>query len=489
MKKILNNKIILYLILALATFLRFYNYHNRWGLAYDQARDFLVGYFALNNGLIPLIGAFSSAGQFVYGPQWFWIISLMSAVFPSAIATAWIVQTLLYILSVYFMFLIGKELFSEKFGLLLAFLTAISNTQVLLSTNLTSPSIVGIFSVFCTFFFIKVIKYSKPRDFFILAFLVSTTVNIHFQAVGLFFLLIIAFLTKIKLKNLLLIFLGIIIPFIPLIIFDLKTNFFETRNMIDYYLYGQQRLYVPNRWLTYAGVFWPKSWSEIIGNQIIIGYFFMVLLGIFSIIDIVKRKMKKEFFALLVITFLIFVMLRYYKGFIFGSYLIFINPFILIFSSYVSYKLYKVKSFIFYIVLLVITFSTMTVNWKNLNEATNKTAADSFRWTNDLIKKYPDKKFAFYDYRYEYSEKSLAFSLYMYNRGKIDDNGFRVGVVRNAPDIILREITKFPIIYNKSEVKLIDLNSSSSADLVKNNWVFINPSGIYESTEGWYKNK
>ena len=127
MKKIVkNNNVLLYLILGIAAILRFYNYPNRWGLAYDQARDVLVSTYALHNSLIPAIGPFSSAGQFVYGPQWFWIISLMSAVFPNAIITPWIIQSLLYVFTVYVMFLIGKEIIDEKFGLITAFFTAIS---------------------------------------------------------------------------------------------------------------------------------------------------------------------------------------------------------------------------------------------------------------------------------------------------------------------------------------------------------------------------
>ena len=51
-----------FLIIAIACFLRFYNYDNRWGLAYDQAYGAIVGKYALTEGKIPLVGPFSSAG-------------------------------------------------------------------------------------------------------------------------------------------------------------------------------------------------------------------------------------------------------------------------------------------------------------------------------------------------------------------------------------------------------------------------------------------
>lgn len=48
-------KVLLSLILILGSILRFYDFFNRWGLAYDQARDLIVASYALHNFTIPLI--------------------------------------------------------------------------------------------------------------------------------------------------------------------------------------------------------------------------------------------------------------------------------------------------------------------------------------------------------------------------------------------------------------------------------------------------
>ena len=63
-----------WIIVGIAFVLRFYNYNNRWGLAYDQAHDALVARYALEAGKIPLVGPFSSAGAFQTGGEWYWII-------------------------------------------------------------------------------------------------------------------------------------------------------------------------------------------------------------------------------------------------------------------------------------------------------------------------------------------------------------------------------------------------------------------------------
>lgn len=155
------NKYSLPLILCISFFLRFVNYGNRWGLAIDQSRDVTVSTFALTHHLIPIIGPFSSAGKFVYGPELYWLISLFVSVYPKEVLTPWIIQSLLFVFITFVMYLIGKEVFNKNFGLLLSFLTAISTSQLAQSTNLTSPSLAGIFSVFCLYFFVRFIKYSK----------------------------------------------------------------------------------------------------------------------------------------------------------------------------------------------------------------------------------------------------------------------------------------------------------------------------------------
>ncbi|MGA2911260.1 MAG: glycosyltransferase family 39 protein [Candidatus Levyibacteriota bacterium] len=480
-------EISLSLVILLAVILRFVNYSNRWGLAYDQARDVIVSTYALSHHLIPLTGPFSSAGQFVYGPQWVWIVSAFVAVFPGAIMTPWIIQTLLYVLMVLVMFLIGKEIFGRNFGLLTAFFTAISTAQLGQSTNLISPSMAGIFSIIAVYFFIRYIKYSKNLDAFLLGFLVSNTINIHFQAIGLIFLLPVGFLiSKRKFKSLLFLGIGAFIPFIPLVIFDLQNKFFESRNILDYYLYGQNRLYTPNRWLTYAGVFWPKAWSGIIGGQIILGYFFAIIFFVFTLWGIVKRKLDKNMLGLIAAFSLIFIMLRYYKGVIFDGYIVFLHPFVLVFSAWVAYKIFKFNKFAALLLIVIVFVLTMQANIREISVATNNTAKEATILRNQLIKKFPSEKFSVYDYKFSQVNRSYPFVMYMNKDNKIDDSGMKIGLANfNSNDKMRKDL---PIIINdKLGFQIYDLSSSSSATLLKDKWIFVNPSEIYKTSEQWYK--
>jgi hypothetical protein len=410
----------------------------------------------------------------------------MSAFFGSFFAP-WIFQTLLYVFAVYVIFLIGKEIISKNFGLLVAFLVTISWSQVGQSTNPISPGMAGIFAVFALYFFVRYIKYSKSLDAFLLGFLVGNAINIHFQAIGLITLLPVAFiLSKRNIKQFLLLSLGFLIPFIPLMLFDLKTNFFESRNMLDYYLYGQYRIYVPNRWLTYIGVFWPKAWSDIVGGYPIFGYFIMVLFSAITFYKIIKKKISRELLGLIICFGLIFIELRYYRGVLFDGYLTFLQPFVFVFTGIVFYEVYKFKKILFLGLIIVITFTSLAIDVREIAKAANTTAIDTEKLMLTLIKQHPNEKFSLFDYRHKLAGASLPLSLYLYNANKIDDNGSRVGIAQATLGALL-EFNAFPGIEGKpGQLQLVDLSKISKEELIRTGWVMVNPSAVYNSVENWY---
>jgi hypothetical protein len=388
------------------------------------------------------------------------------------------------------MFLIGKEITSRDLGLLTAFLVAISLPQIRQSTDLVQPGMVGVIAVFAVFFFVRYIKYSKSLDAFLLGFLVANAINIHFQSIGLITLLPVSFfLSKHKLKQCLFLLIGFFIPFIPLILFDFKTNFFESRNMLDYYLYGQNRIYIPNRWLTYVGVFWPRVWSDIVGGYPIFGYFITILLSLVMTYKILKKKISKEILGIIICFGLTVIMLRYYKGILSAEYLAFLQPFIFILTGIVFYEIYKFKKILFICLIISITVTSLFIDIKEIVKSTNTTAVRAEKQIQVLVKKYPNDKFTLFDYKRRFAEVSLPLSMYLYSRGKVDDSGLRVGISA-ATSAAALEFSDFPAIEGKpGDFQLLDLSKLSKAELVKAGWVIVNPSFIYNSVENWYTNK
>lgn len=474
------------LVILLAIFLRFYNYENRWGLAYDQARDVIVAREALRTGKIPLIGPFTSVGQFVYGPQWYWILMLMVGVYPNLVITPWVIQTLFYVGVVLLMIIIGKEIEDRFLGLVVGLFTAISTAQITQATNLTSPAMVGVCSIISLYLFVKYVKDERLTYAFWMAFVVGTAINIHFQALGLLVFIPVAFVfdKKKSLKKFLFLSLGAIIPFIPLIIFDLSNNFFESKNWIEYYLYGQYRVYVPNRWLTYVGTYWPVSWAKIIGGEKIIGYLPMFVLPLAVFIAIVRKKMTKSLTAIAVSFLLIFIILRYYRGERIDSYLIFLQPFVLIVTGWLCVSLYKFNRILGLGLILLIIIPTLKLDITQINNSENMTAVQINEWKNIIINKFPNKKFAFYDYKYKNGYKSLPLVLFLDIDKKIDDRQFKLGF------FVATSETRFTyptVLGVRGNYQILNLNSLTNEKLSKEGWAFINPSQIYHSTVEWYK--
>lgn len=476
---------ILIVIIVLSIVLRFINFDNRWGLAYDQARDLLVANYALNTFQIPLIGPFTSAGAFVYGPQWYWILMLFSVLSFGTVVGPWVILSVLYVFAVFIVFLTGKEIAGNKLGLIAASLVAVSTLQINQSTNLTSPSMVGFLAIITCFYFIRYVKYSKSVDAFLLGFLISTTINVHFQALGLLSLALVGFLfSKKSIKKTFLLITGLLIPFIPLLIFDLKTNFYESRNILDYYLYGQYKIYVPNRWLTYAGTYWPEMWGRIIGGFSYAGYVGIVGVGVATLYLLIRHKITKVIISLLLSFSIMVLMLRYYRGERFESYLAFTHGFVILLTALFLHNVFRINKIAGLLLIGVFMAGSIWVTIPDIKNASNNTAFLVEGWKNDLYKQYPGQKFEVYDYKFRHANLSYPLSLYLLKDNRISDGGHKVGIIVADSDIFEPHFTS--IIGNKGSYRFFDLNSSSSAQLADTEWALANPKEVYRTIQLWY---
>lgn len=132
-KKFSANKFLIFAscIVMFAIFLRFYNYENRWGLAYDQAHDAIISKYALDNHKLPLLGPFSSAGPFQTGGEWYWLLMIPLSLYPNSIYSPWIFITIIYVFFVGMCIYVGKQFNGPWFGLLFGFLRQYQQLKLL----------------------------------------------------------------------------------------------------------------------------------------------------------------------------------------------------------------------------------------------------------------------------------------------------------------------------------------------------------------------
>lgn len=480
-------------VTLIAVILRFYNYNNRWGLAYDQAQFAIVARYALATFQLPLLGPFSSGGPFQTGGEWYWIVTLGTLLNPFSVMAPWFFITLIAVFCVPLMIYVGKELDDKIFGLVVGILTAISVSQVAQSTNLTNQTPIVIFSIISILCMVKYFKTRKTSYLFFQALVVSSASAVHIQAIALMPLVFFTFIfAGFPWKKMPAIALGLIVPWIPVFIADSQNNFYNTINMFTYFGNSQSQTsfdVLGRRWLTFAGIFVPKSWAYIIGGYPPLGYVAIVGAGIAFLVTFLEGRLKKEWWVLALSTVAMLVIVRYTRAPLFDSFLIFLHPFILLFTAvFITFFIKKVK-FIGYGLLALFIVGSIIVGWNQIKNATNFTAQDAKAWEGVLRKKYPNDKFAIYDFALDHKAKSLPLVLYLSTHRKTNDDGRKIGVFVFY-DKSKEEYVHHRTIYGqKGGYQMLDLSASSSAELQKAGWAPVNPSYIYNSVEKWFGKK
>jgi len=462
--------IILFCITAVGFLLRFWNYGGRYGLAYDQAHDAIVAREALREGKIPLVGPFSSAGPFQTVGTWYWLLMVPTALYPYSILSPWIFLTFCSVLLIIGMGFFGKYLEDERLGLILAALTAVSTAQIDQSINLTNQTPIPFFSFLTIVCAVLYLKSKKLRLAFLMGFFAAFGASIHLQGMSLAILVVLAlvFSGKAGIRSFFAALFGGIVPMVPLFIWDAANDFVNIKNMFYYYRYDQFNISLDvlgRRWLTYLNDFWPREWSHIAGGFPYIAIAVAIVVIVFFVYYVWKRKLPLHWLLLFISFICMVVLVRYARVPIFASFITFMHPFVILFTGWAICKLIKHTTIVGYLFLISVLIGscwktsigafTPRVNW------TENTAKEIRRM---LVTRYPNEKFAVYDYHYEGRQRSVPYVLFLDEANLLSDTGRRIGFIGEF---------------------ISDLTSSSSATLENDGWVLVNPSKIYSSTEEW----
>ncbi len=490
--------LIIFLILYLSLFLRIHDFENHvyvWG---DSARDILTARESLRVGTIPLTTAFSSAGPFVFGPQYYWL--LMVVYFFNF--NSWnifyyflIMQSLFFVIVMMF---IGKELVGRKFALVLGLVTAFSGRQIIRATYFSQHSFVALPSALAVLSLIKFFRKKNNSHVFWCAFWVSNSILLHYQALGLL-VLILPFIcdkspVKEKFKRMATFVLGLILPATPFLVWDYQMQFANIRNVLDYVLIGQYRIYIPNRWTWHLFNFWPEYTADIFtGNNIFAGILLYFALGVLLMKCGLKKVNRKIIWIFLIFIFYFFY-LRFYRGEKFEGYLMYLHPFILFILACGLYFFSKAK-ILFLALFLFAAFSSANMlkeyyaNPKPNQESMFQEIAENLvKQSGSKKRKFSVFDFAIYDSQTETWSYSEAFSLYLDTKNMLDEkNGFKIGFCfsfcpKNA--VFLKDKT---LQESGHKIVLIDLVKKKNRD--KFRLVNRSPHAVYEEMIFWWANR
>ena len=470
---------LLLLILATATFLRFYNYPNRWVFNQDQARDVTIALYSLRHNQVPLVGPPSSAGPYNFGASYHWLVILLTLVFPFANGP-WFAFTTLSLLSVYLFYLIGVSLQDKKLGLILVFLSAISPVLVQNSGDMLNT--VAVFYAVCLNFLLIAKFIRKPRNIYLLliGFTIGLANNFHFQSLGFGSIFISLLLCTYQKPKQLITYityfgLGYLISFLPNLYFDFNHQFAWLNSVFAYYFGGgTDKFYYPVRWLTDIRDFWPQLWGNIITGYGLFGYI-LVPAYLYVFLRQIKKKSVATRFNFILLTSLLFqvVLLRYYKGVRSNEYLITFHAYFIFLTGFIL--VYLVNKVVLLTTLLVIIISALSSCTKTINQSSQAQEIIS------LYQQINQNKVNYFSLNGPNQVNLPLFYLY-YRQNNIDpDSGYKIATCTPTqdnpcpdPSLIIASSPHYQV-YNVNS--LTDLQLSNYFQFTPKkiyNWLYIN---------------
>lgn len=477
-------------ILVISAILRIYNFPVRWGLGSDDARDALIGLEALKMHSLPLTGSFSSAGPFVIGPIFYWFIMLSYLILPFAINAPWIFTAVICVLSVYVFIEIGEMLGGRKFGIIMGLLALTSPQLVVSATILSNTTFVYLFSALIILFFLLLVKKGNKIYAFLAGIFLGLAISFHYSSLNLLIFIPAVFILpetgfKDKIKIFFIMLAGAIIPSIPLLYWDSQQNFANIRNIMDYFLLGQYRIYVPNSWKLFVFNYLPAFWSLSAGGYSVVSLTLFILSTIAFAICALKKKISASFIILGLIFFILLIVNRYYHAERSEGYMLYLIPFMLIMTSLVFYILLENKNRILNILgiillsmILLLNFSSfaVTYSYKSQFEKINKVSSIFYT-------RFPNQKFAIYDYEFRKADTSIPLSLVLEFKNEISPDGIPIGVIcdKCLPNVRYKKIA---VITNTSYANLGQFNNTK-LDKTEKIWTEVNEQALYDNLIGW----
>ena len=186
----------LLVVFVIAACIRLYALPLYISIGGDDARDIAIAKESIRLHSLPRFGSFSSAGPFVFGPLFYWVLILSYIILPFTLFAPWILTILASLFTVIIMMVIGKKLGGTGLGITLGVLTAFSPQLITRSVVVGQHTYVGVFTALVILFLI--LLWQKPSKLysFLLGVMIGVAINMHYQALNLLSLFLLCFLSR-----------------------------------------------------------------------------------------------------------------------------------------------------------------------------------------------------------------------------------------------------------------------------------------------------
>jgi len=364
---------ILLSILAISAFLRLYKIDQYMTFLGDEGRDVIIVRRFLTELHPPLIGPGTSIGNMYLGPLYYYMMALPLLIANFSPVGPAVQVAILGVITVFFIWFVGRTWFGKVAGLVAAGLYAISPTAIVFSRSSWNPNIMPFFALLSVYSIWRVWRRHEAGWLLILGVAFAFVLQSHYlglliaPTLFIFWLLTYRDLKKTSttkmfenFKKKSLIGLGIFaILMSPLLIFDIRHGWTNTRAVAAFIVSREELGFSLATYLSKAASIVLMTTSNLISaKNVYLSVFTLASLLAILIWVIVNRKFKSSLG--LVLSWLVFGIAgaSLLKGSVYDHYLgfLFPAPFLLIGAVAQNIRKYKIPFLVFgvYLLFLVI---------------------------------------------------------------------------------------------------------------------------------------
>lgn len=364
--------LLLGLILLLAFFLRGLEViTGNYLFLFDHGQYFIEVRDRILARKIPLIGTKTPVQGIFQGPGWYWLLTAVSLIGKGDPYYGMVLILILSLATIVVAFLVAKYFWGEKAGLMTAFLFAVAPISIKTTRHMWPPYPLLLVMVFYIFFLWQVLKKKKSYSFWLG---VLTGLTFHFEfAFGVSLLpatvlLFLLYRSRLSWSAVVLAFTGLLISFLPQIIFDLRHDFIQTQGMISFINGRTQDMGVPpprslairQHLFMFAGALRESiALPETATSRWWLLFLFFSLLGIVFVNA--QKKEKETIKALVVILLSVFLMYAFYPYDLWEWYLLGLGAVYLFLLGLILTKLLKHRYLKFLVFIFLFGVSLYTL--------------------------------------------------------------------------------------------------------------------------------
>lgn len=358
--------LILIIILAVAAFMRLYRISDYLTFLGDEGRDVLVAKHILE-GDLTLLGPRASAGDFFLGPIYYYFMAPFLWLFHYDPVGPAIMVGLAGVITVFLIYWITKEFFSQKAGIFASALYAVSPLVLAFSRSSWNPNLMPLTTLFMLYLLYKALLNKSVKLFLVVGIIYGVAMQLHYieifvAPIMFFFVLIGQFLVKgkSKIKSTLVYYLtlggGFLIGWSPFLAFEFLHGFPNLRAISGFIFGSTSQGHVGNTFFGVMAEVFYRIFSRLLYRfplqeqvpsieRLNTLPWQILVLATAAVSILLLFRVKNKLAMLLCVLWLLFgvILFGYYKKPIYDYYFQFLFPLPFILLSNALEQIYSIK--------------------------------------------------------------------------------------------------------------------------------------------------